>query len=53
MLKRAEVGLWKHSPKPLRRVGRVSVAIVLGAWESHVQGEGPQPVGVLERYNRM
>ena len=23
------------------------MAIVLGAWESHVQGEGPQPVGSL------
>jgi hypothetical protein len=28
-------------------ISGVSVAIVLGAWESHVQGEGPPLVGSL------
>ena len=46
MLRRAEVVDWKQSRKPPMRLRGVSVAIVLGAWESYVRGEGPQP----ERY---
>lgn len=40
-------------PKSPMHVAGVSVAIVLGARESRAQGEGPQPVGVSERHNRM
>jgi hypothetical protein len=36
-----------------RRHESVGAAIVLGAWESHVQGEGPQSVGILAHSNRM
>ncbi len=42
MGRRAEVGGWQQSRKPPRHRKGVSVAIVLGARESRVQGEGRQ-----------
>jgi hypothetical protein len=37
----AEVRTGQPVPNPRMRLEGVSVAIVLSAWESHVQGEGP------------
>jgi len=41
MRTRAEVGSWQQLRKPRMRLKGVSVAIVLGAQESRVHGEGP------------
>ena len=44
----------EQSPrKPPISISGVSEAIVLRGRESRPQGEGPQPVGVSARYNRM
>jgi hypothetical protein len=48
MIRRAEVTGWKQPRKPLMHRKGVTVAIVVGAWESHVHGEGLQ----LERWVR-
>ena len=48
MVRRAEVEGWKQPRKPPRHEREVSVAIVVGARESRVHGEGPQ----LERWVR-
>jgi hypothetical protein len=54
MVRRAEVEGWKQPRKPPRQEREVSVAIVVGARESRVHGEGPQPVGCLKvRPHRM
>jgi hypothetical protein len=42
MLRRAEVRMWKHIPKPPMSGYGVSVALVVGGRESRPQGEGPQ-----------
>ena len=42
MVRRAEVEGWKQPRKPPMHLKGVSVATVLGARESRVQGEGPQ-----------
>ena len=47
MSRRAEVRMWKHIPKPPMPGYGVSVAIVVGARESRMQGEGPQLIGSL------
>jgi hypothetical protein len=41
MPRRAEGVGWQQPRNPPMSLGGVSVAIVLGAWKSHVQGEGP------------
>jgi hypothetical protein len=46
MLMGAEVRRGKPVPKPQMHVKGVSVAIVVSAWENHIQGEGPH----LERW---
>jgi len=48
MLRRAEVRMWKHIPKPPMPGYGVSVAIVVRGRESRPHGEGPQ----LERWVR-
>jgi hypothetical protein len=52
MERRARDGRTKVIPNPPMPHAAVSVAIVVRAWESHVQGEGPHREGQVRSHPR-